>query len=537
MAPPRTSLAVVLSLALAVVVAATPPAVDEPALLRMGAGARRVSSRLVEKDLAPFEVAHGVSSDPTPFERSSGYFELNRTAAAEMFYFYFRSRHDAGGTAPVVLWMTGGPGCSSELALFAENGPYAVGADGETLSVNEHGWDVVSNLIYVDQPIGTGFSYSTDPADDVHDEKRVAADMLQFLNEFSDAHPELKGRDFFVTGESYAGHYVPAVSFAVFEAQKRGEGPAFPLKGLAIGNGLTEPEIQYGAYADYALGCDLVAAEDAEEARAAYPKCAAMIRACGEDHPTPDGPSGESPRKAALCEAAVEFCQTIPSSLLEAAGYDVNVYDVRKPCAVPGLCYDFSRVEKFLNSPSTRAALGVGERAWQACSPRVHADMMADWMRDLEPVIPPMLEGGLRVLVYAGEDDFICNWLGNFRWVEAMPWSGREAFLAQFPQPFVVDGHTAGDVFESGKLSFLKMSEAGHMVPMDQPENALEMLRRFTAGEPMKGEDWAPGCCGDAAEDAAETAETAETLRSGSKLRQSKPFATLRAPRRAVGAA
>jgi hypothetical protein len=110
-----------------------------------------------------------------------------------------------------------------------------------------------------------------------------------------------------------------------------------------------------------------------------------------------------------------------------------------------------------------------------------------------------------------------------------MPWSGREAFAAQYPQPFVVDGHTGGDVIESGKLSFLKMSESGHMVPMDQPANALEMLRRFTAGEPMKGEDWAPGCCGDAAE------ETAETV--GSKLRRSKPFATLRAPRRAVVAA
>jgi serine carboxypeptidase-like clade 4 len=529
MAPPRTSLAVVLSLALAAVATATPlGSVDDPALLRMGAGARRVSERLVEKDLAPLEMAHGVSSAPTPFERSSGYFELNRTSAAEMFYFYFRARHDAGGSAPVVLWMTGGPGCSSELALFAENGPYAVGADGETLSVNEHGWDQVSNLIYVDQPIGTGFSYSTDPKDDVHDEKRVAEDMLQFLSEFSDAHPELKGRDFFVTGESYAGHYVPAVSYAVFEAQARGEGPAFPLKGLAIGNGLTEPEIQYGAYADYALGVDLVTSEDAAEARAVYPKCAAMIRACGEDRPTPDGPSGESPGRVALCEAAVAFCQTIPSSLLEAAG-DVNVYDVRKPCAVPGLCYDFSRVERFLNLPGTRAALGVGERAWQACSPTVHADMMADWMRDLEPVIPPMLEGGLRVLVYAGEDDFICNWLGNRRWVEAMPWSGREAFAAQYPQPFVVDGHTGGDVIESGKLSFLKMSESGHMVPMDQPANALEMLRRFTAGEPMKGEDWAPGCCGDAAEETAETA--------GSKLRRSKPFATLRAPRRAVVAA
>ena len=538
MAPPRTSLAVVLSLALAAVAAATPlGSVDDPALLRMGAGARRVSERLVEKDLAPFEMAHGVSSAPTPFERSSGYFELNRTSAAEMFYFYFRSRHDSD-TAPVVLWMTGGPGCSSELALFAENGPYVVGADGETLSINEHGWDVVSNLIYVDQPIGTGFSYSTDPRDDVHDEKRVAEDMLQFLTEFSDAHPELKGRDFFITGESYAGHYVPAVSYAVFEAQKRGQGPGFLLKGLAIGNGLTDPLIQYGAYVDYALGVDMVTAEDAEEARDVYPKCAAMIEACGDDEPTPFGPSGETHRVSALCEAAVDFCQTIPSSLLEAAG-DVNVYDIRKPCAVPGLCYDFSHVETFLNNPSTRAALGVGDRAWQACSPHVHGDMMADWMRDLEPVIPPMLESGLRVLVYAGEDDFICNWLGNKRWVEAMPWSGREAFTEQYPQPFVVDGHTAGDVVESGKLSFLKMSQSGHMVPMDQPANALEMLRRFVAGEPMRGEDWTPGCCGQNKKAAAEETRvgTAETLRSGSKLGRPRLFATLRAPRRAVVAA
>ena len=151
-------------------------------------------------------------------------------------------------------------------------------------------------MIYVDQPIGTGFSYSTDPKDDVHDEKRVAEDMLQFLSEFSDAHPELKGRDFFVTGESYAGHYVPAVSYAVFEAQARGEGPAFPLKGLAIGNGMTEPEIQYGAYADYALGVDLVASEDAAEARAVYPKCAAMIRArAGRTVPRRTGPAASRP--------------------------------------------------------------------------------------------------------------------------------------------------------------------------------------------------------------------------------------------------
>ena len=192
--------------------------------------------------------------------------------------------------------------------MFAENGPYVVNDDAATLSVNQFGWDQVSNLVYVDQPIGTGFSYSTDPADAVRDEKRVAEDMLQFLTEFSDAHPELKGRDFYVTGESYAGHYVPAVSYAVFEAQRKGEGPSFKLKGLAVGNGLTEPEIQYGAYADYALGMDLVTEKQTAEAKRAYPVCRKMIRACGGGA-GPDGPSPESDTKSALCTAAVALCQ------------------------------------------------------------------------------------------------------------------------------------------------------------------------------------------------------------------------------------
>ena len=130
------------------------------------------------------------------------------------------------------------------------------------------------------------------------------------------------------------------------------------------------------------------------------------------------GPAGESAKKRALCTDAVAFCQQIPGMLLDAAG-DVNVYDVRKPCVVPGLCYNFSAVASFLNLPSTRAALGVARPetpSWRSCDDKVHADMMADWMRDLEPVIPPMLEAGVRVMVYAGEDDFICNWAGNRRW-------------------------------------------------------------------------------------------------------------------------
>ena len=93
-------------------------------------------------------------------------------------------------------------------------------------------------------------------------------------------------------------------------------------------------------------------------------------------------------------------------------------------------------------------------------------------------------------MIYAGEKDFICNALGNLRWVKAMQWSGQDAFNKAKPEPFVVarDGEEeviGGDVREAGQLSFVAVSEAGHMVPMDQPKNALTMIRRFVNGEPI----------------------------------------------------
>ena len=396
--------------------------------------------------------------------------------------------------------MTGGPGCSSELALFAENGPYRVN-DDLTLAVNEHGWDTVANLIYVDQPIGTGFSYSTDPADDVHDERRVAEDMLQFLTEFAEAHPELADNDFYITGESYAGHYVPAVSYRVFREQQKGGGPSFSLRGLAIGNGLTMPEIQYGAYADYALGVDLVPELAAKAARLAYPKRARMIRECGGTA-DPDGPGPESDRDARLCTEAVNFCQRIPGELLFAAG-DVNVYDVRKPCTIPGLCYDFSaQFRSFSTCPPRAPPWAWGIERGESCSNKVHENMMADWMRNLEPTVPPMFEAGLRVMVYAGEDDFICNWLGNRRWVRAMEWSGREDFVAARAKPFVVDGATGGDVIESGPLSLVKISEGGATwCPWTNPRTRSRCSAGSSPASPSRARPGTQGVAGSEAEE------------------------------------
>ena len=267
---------------------------------------------------------------------------------------------------------------------------------------------------------------------------------------------------------------MPAVSSRIFAAIENKEisREVINLKGFAIGNGLTDPAIQYGAYADYAFSEKLIPASlKAQVDNNMYPSCKEKIEKCG----------GSTPE---VCMEALNSCENIVADVLGAAG-NINVYDVRKQCTYPPLCYDFSRVGDYLNLPSTRRMLGVGNRKWQSCSSKVHQEMMADWMVDIEPLIPTMLEAGVRVLIYAGDKDFICNWMGNKRWTLAMPWAGQQSFNDAKETPFVVDGQDAGSFIHSGPLTFMRVYNAGHMVPMDQPKAALEMISRFVNDKPF----------------------------------------------------
>jgi serine carboxypeptidase-like clade IV len=459
------------------------------------------SGRLRDAPIDIDALVHGDASeraranDANPLAAAAGYFKLNSTNDAHMFYIFFpiRSQPDDEESvdardAPLVIWLTGGPGCSSELALLYENGPYELGEDMK-LKQREYGWDVAANVIFVDSPVGTGFSYSSSRKDAARDEVVVANDLLEFLQEFLLTRPELADNEVFVTGESYAGHYVPAFAHRIYESIQNDEGPVLiNLIGLAIGNGLTDPAIQYGAYADYSIGNDIVSAKAAEDATKKFPECRVAIEQCVN---APKWATKKSTREK--CLNAVELCEAIPEILLEDAaerngGEALNVYDIRKSCQ-GDLCYDFSRAEEYLNRPEVQKALGVN-KPWAMCDNQVHSDMMGDWMNDYEPMIPPMLESGIRVMIYAGESDFICNWLGNLRWVRAMDWSGKDGFNAAHAYPFVTDTAgssdvVAGEVREYENLSFVKVSQAGHMVPMDQPRNSLVMIQRFIKGVPI----------------------------------------------------
>eukprot|EP00249_Psilotum_nudum_P018317 c26745_g1_i1 orf=515-2047(-) len=405
----------------------------------------------------------GSSKGSDELGQHAGYFKLKNTHASRMFYLFFESRGNKTND-PLVLWMSGGPGCSSELAVFNENGPFQI-TDNLTLVWNDYGWDKASSIIFVDQPIGTGFSYSTDLRDLRYDESGISSDMYNFLQAFFEAHPEFIRNEFYVTGESYAGHYVPAVTSRIHQGNKAREGISINLKGFAIGNGLTHPEIQYRAYGEYALDMGLITDDDYKRISKLYPACSLSIKLCGS-------------RGTISCIASYLVCNSIFNSILKIAG-NVNYYDIRKECR-GSLCYDFSNMESYLNDPSVKEALGVGNRKFVSCNPLVYEVMLIDWMRNLEVGIPELLEDGIKLLVYAGEYDLICNWLGNSRWVSAIEWSGKDKYALALSKPFMVDGEEAGIISSFGPLNFLKVHNSGHMVPMDQPKAALEMIKRFT---------------------------------------------------------
>jgi len=374
-----------------------------------------------------------------------------------MFYWVFESRADAA-TDPLVMWLTGGPGCASEVALFYENGPYKFPSDitkTSPLSSNDYSWNKNANLLYVDQPIGTGFS-DAKIGHDSHNEEEVASNMATFLRGFLVENPQYEGRDFFITGESYAGHYVPAIAYYL---ENTATDVKLNLKGIAIGNGLTDPFAQYPAYAPFSYENNLISESWETVLKGGFKACQGLI------YESESGPKA-GPK---LELAATEFCQLLADSIIGNPLHPkFNVYDIRIPCEKPPLCYDFSQSDTLLNDATVQKTLGVEGRKWVECSQLVHSFLLGDWMTNLMPQVASLLDKtDMEVLVYSGNKDWICNWRGGEAWTNDTKWAEKENFNNADYVDWTVDGAAGGHLKQYGNLHFLEFYNAGHMVPMD----------------------------------------------------------------------
>ncbi|KAL3211783.1 hypothetical protein MRX96_036260 [Rhipicephalus microplus] len=129
---------------------------------------------------------------------------------SNLFFWFVPSLRDPEND-PVILWMQGGPGTSSLLGFFNEHGPYYLSDDGNEAAFRDLTWAKRYSMLYVDQPVGTGYSYTENDAGYARNQTEVGRDMFEFLQQFFTMFGELAQNDFYIAGESYAGKYVPTV--------------------------------------------------------------------------------------------------------------------------------------------------------------------------------------------------------------------------------------------------------------------------------------------------------------------------------------
>lgn len=397
----------------------------------------------------------------------SGYLDVEEEDK-HFFFWFFESRNDPEND-PVVLWLNGGPGCSSLTGLFFELGPASIGEDLKPVP-NKYSWNNNANVIFLDQPVNTGYSYSSGK---VSDTVTAGKDAYAFLELFFKKFPEYNGRDFHIAGESYAGHYIPVFGSEIMSHDDRG----FNLTSLLIGNGLTDPLNQYDQYEPMACGLGgHEAVLDDSQCQAmidSQPRCDQLIETCYES------------QSAWTCVPAVIYCNNAQLGPYQQTG--LNVYDIREACQGDnGLCYpQLDLIDQYLNLPEVKDAVGAEVDQYSGCNFDVNRDFLfaGDWMKPYQTAVSELLEKDVPILIYAGDKDYICNWLGNEAWSRALPWTGHEEFASKDLSPWKVGEKEAGQVRNHEHFTFLRVYEAGHMVPFNQPKNSLEMLERWIQGD------------------------------------------------------
>ena len=401
----------------------------------------------------------------------SGY--LDYKDSKHFFYWFFESRNDPEND-PVILWLNGGPGCSSFTGLFFELGPSSLGPDLKPI-YNPYSWNNNASVVFLEQPLGVGFSYGDEK---VASTKAAGRDVYVFLELFFQKFPHLRKNDFHIAGESYAGHYIPQIAHEiVVENPDR----SFNLTSIMIGNGATDPLIQSDYYQPMACGeggyPSVLTEEECDKMARAMPRCRMLNTAC------------YLTESSIPCFLSSAYCNLELMEPYVKTG--LNVYDIRGPCEMADdheTCYyGMSYIDQYMNQEYVQEAVGSDVHHYAGCNMNITARfaMTGDNGKPFQQFVAEMVDRDIPVLIYAGDKDYICNWLGNKAWTDALEWKYHDLY-ENAPMQSWLHSTTAeelGAVKNYGPLTFLRIYDAGHLVPHDQPEAALDMVNRWIAGD------------------------------------------------------
>ncbi|BGO96609.1 Cell death protease [Rhodotorula toruloides] len=389
---------------------------------------------------------------------------------AHLYFLLARNKH-IPKRERLVIWLNGGPGCSSFDGALIELGPLRIDESGTPRVVEGTAWNEYANVLFLDQPAGTGFSYVT-KNDNVRELADAADQVVNFLANFYRVFPEFSSMDTYIAGESYAGQYIPYIADAIEKTTIVNT----PLKGLLIGNGWISPREQYPAYLDYLLDQRLV-----KENSQAHRNIRRVLDKCEEKLATIEKDNGGKGM------VLVGECEQILGAVGAATGKDglcLNLYDTREyhACGTewpPAL----KQVSGFLRSRNVVKALHAekgpeSHGPWTQCSSSVGAKF---WTPNSVPsvVLLPQLLEKMPILLYNGDKDAMCPGIGIEKMIDKLEWNGATGFVDAAPLDWSVDGESAGRWTTARNLTYVEVFNSSHMVPMDKPLAAHDMLLRF----------------------------------------------------------
>ncbi|CAN0836968.1 Serine carboxypeptidase-like 45 [Linum grandiflorum] len=437
------------------------------------------------------------------FQQYAGYVTVDATQGQErQLFYYFVEAETNSSSKPLVLWLNGGPGCSSIGAgAFTEHGPFRPNDKGANLVRNDYSWNKEANMIYLESPAGVGFSYSANQSFyDLVNDTITANDNLVFLQQWLLKFPEYKKRDFYITGESYAGHYVPQLAQLFLESGTKDVN----LKAIAIGNPLLEFNTDFNGEGKYYWShslisdhtyrlvntiCNTSQLRRESTSDALSPPCKIVATRLAAEIPDRNSldkydvtsdvclsyrESGEPLAAAFHPYSALRSTQATRRNLKSGESVDACTGD---------------DTGAYLNRKDVQDAIHaklVNIPGWNSCSYVVNYDY-----DNLEiptiGVVGSLVDSGIRVLVYSGDQDAVLPFIGTRvlvnRLAKKMRLNSTVSYKSWFDDDKQVGGWT--QVYGENKLEFATIRGASHLAPYSSPKRSLALFARFIAGNSL----------------------------------------------------
>ncbi|CAL5384547.1 unnamed protein product [Camellia sinensis] len=429
------------------------------------------------------------------FRQYAGYVDVDVKAGRSLFYYFVEAEedshshshhphHDHHKLKSLTLWLNGGPGCSSMGGgAFTELGPFFPRGDGRGLRRNSMSWNKASNLLFIESPAGVGWSYSNTTSDYVTGDARTARDMLIFMLKWYEKFPEFKSRDLFLTGESYAGHYIPQLTIALLDHNAHSSGFKFNIKGVAIGNPLLRLDRDAPAMYEFFWSHGMISDEVG---------LTIMNKCDFEDY------TFAPPHNVTLsCNNAITEANSI------VGGY-INNYDVILDVCYPSIVEQELRLRKiatkisvgvdvcmvyerrfYFNLPEVQKALHANRTnlpySWSMCSTVLNYNN-TDCNINILPLLKRIIQNHIPVWVFSGDQDSVVPLLGSRTLVRELAHDLHFNITVPYGAWFH-KGQVGGWVTEYGNLlTFVTVRGAAHMVPYAQPSRSLHLFSSFVRG-------------------------------------------------------